>query len=190
MVAFFPIVGRGNGMCYCEHCRKNTFEPGEITKALPATAIRGIQCTDTTSFGRRAAASKSGEVGQGHPKARPEARYIANSGGGAASGLDMKKVGELAPTLFADRQCRERVMVPWANGKNGKEYRSTLGNKAIGGIFNVGMSPPYRWLNSTKSSAETKIWVQDGIANGLRPWFNMVSGQLRDRRGQQVIEDL
>ena len=30
---------------------------------------------------------------------------------------------------------RSGVMAPWANGKNGKEYRATLGSKAIGGIF-------------------------------------------------------
>ena len=38
-------------------------------------------------------------------------------------------VGELAPTLFADRQARKGLAVPWSNGKNGKEYRSTLGRK-------------------------------------------------------------
>src|SRR5258708_31334300 len=121
---------------------------------------------------------------------RPEARYIANSGGGALSGLDMKTVGELSPTLFADRQCRSGVMAPWANGKNGKEYRAALGQKAIGGIFNVGIVAPHRWLNSTKSAAETRLWVFDGVANGLRPWFNMVSGTVHDRRGLKVIEDI
>ena len=102
----------------------------------------------------------------------------------------MKKVGELAPTLFADRQCRSGDMAPWANGKNGKEYRATLGNKAIGGIFNVGIVSPYRWLNSVKNPQETRLWVQDGVANGLRPWFNMVSGSVHDKRGLNVIEDL
>src|SRR4029077_3353866 len=92
-------------------------------------------------------------------KERPTARYIANSGGGALSGMDMKRVGELAPTLFADRQCRSGMMVPWANGKNGKEYRAALGRKAIGGIFNVGIVAPYRWLNSYNSPAETRMWV-------------------------------
>jgi len=123
-------------------------------------------------------------------KTRPGARYIANSGGGALSGLDMKTVGEMAPTLFADRQCRSGRMAPWANGKNGKEYRATLGNKAIGGIFNTGIVAPYRWLNSEKSAAETRLWVVDGIANGLRPWFNKVSGGVHDKRGLKVIEDL
>jgi hypothetical protein len=41
-------------------------------------------------------------------------------------------MGELAPViLFADRQARSGVMAaPWANGKNAKEYRSTMGNEA------------------------------------------------------------
>ncbi len=57
----------------------------------------------------------------------------------------MKTVGELAPTLFADRQGRSGLTPPWANGKNGKEYRATLGRKAIVGIFSMGLEDKYRW---------------------------------------------
>src|SRR5207244_13579530 len=103
-------------------------------------------------------------------KINPAARYIPNSGGGATSQLDMKTVGELAPTLFADRQARRGLMAPWANGKNGKEYRSTMGRKAIGGIFSVGTEEPYRWKDSVQSGPEIPLWWIDGIANGLRPW--------------------
>ena len=42
----------------------------------------------------------------------------------------MKTIGELAPTLFADRQARRGLMPPWANGKNGKEYRADHGPEA------------------------------------------------------------
>ena len=81
-------------------------------------------------------------------------------------------------------------MAPWANGKNGKEYRAALGRKAIGGIFNVGIVAPYRWLNSYNAPAETRMWVLDGVANGLRPWVNHVSGTVHDKRELKVIEDL
>jgi hypothetical protein len=179
----------GNGMCYCEHCVRNFREAYQ--EDLPRDHDPRNPVYRHYLMWEQARRFELWNLWDTEiRKVRPDARYIANSGGGALSGLDMKKVGELSPTLFADRQCRERVMVPWANGKNGKEYRSTLGNKAIGGIFNVGIVSPYRWLNSTKSPAETRIWVQDGVANGLRPWFNMVSGQLHDRRGLKVIEDL
>jgi hypothetical protein len=179
----------GSGMCYCEHCRRNFFDACHMD--LPRT-------NDPHDPARRNYLTwhekRLFELwrlwDQEIQKVRPDARYIANSGGGALSPLDMKTVGELSPALFADRQCRSGVMTIWANGKNGKEYRATLGNKAIGGIFNTGIVSPYRWLNSNKSAAETRLWVVDGIANGLRPWFNQVSGSVHDKRNLKVIEDL
>ena len=102
----------------------------------------------------------------------------------------MRVVGDLAPTLFADRQGRSGVMAPWANGKNGKEYRSTLGRKPIGGIFHMGVVTPHRWPDSVQNGNETRIWVLDGVANGLRPWFNKVGASVHDHRWLKVVEDL
>lgn len=195
IVSLFPVGGvfsnrwTGSGMCYCEHCRRNFWDSHHME--LPRTNNPHDPSRRNYIIWRQdrlfALWRRWDDVIR---KTRPGARYIANSGGGALSGLDMKTVGEMAPTLFADRQCRSGRMAPWANGKNGKEYRATLGNKAIGGIFNTGIVAPYRWLNSEKSAAETRLWVVDGIANGLRPWFNKVSGSVHDKRGLKVIEDL
>ncbi|WP_446743596.1 beta-galactosidase trimerization domain-containing protein [Silvibacterium acidisoli] len=179
----------GSGMCYCDSCKKLFYDAYHQQlprhRSLSDPAYRDYIVWEQQ---RLFALWELWDKTIRH--ARPHARYIANSGGGAGSGLDMTRVGELAPTLFADRQCRSGDMAPWANGKSGKEYRATLGMKAIGGIFNVGIIAPYRWLNSAKSPAETRMWVQDGMANGMRPWFNMVSGSVHDRRGLKVIEDL
>ena len=123
-------------------------------------------------------------------KLNPDSCVIPNAGGGATSSLDMKVIGELAPTLFADRQARSGLMPPWANGKNAKEYRATMGRKPVGGIFSVGVEEEYRWKDSVQSEAEIRIWVVDGIANGLRPWFTKFSGVLHDRRWLNVVEDL
>src|SRR5262249_2854405 len=81
-------------------------------------------------------------------------------------------------------------MPPWAAGKNAKEYRATMGQKPIGGIFSVGVVGPYRWTDSVQGEAEVRIWVADGIANGLRPWFTKFAGTLRDRRWLGVVEDI
>jgi Hypothetical glycosyl hydrolase 6/Beta-galactosidase trimerisation domain len=179
----------GSGICYCDSCKKLFFDAHH--QSIPIKRDPRDQAYRDYIVWEQGRLFELWSVwDMAIRKARPSARYIANSGGGASSGLDMKKVGELAPTLFADRQCRVGDMAPWANGKNGKEYRATLGDKAIGGIFNVGIVSPYRWLNSVKNPQETRLWVQDGIANGLRPWFNMVSGSVHDKRGLKVIEDL
>ena len=102
----------------------------------------------------------------------------------------MKVIGELAPILFADRQGRSGLAAPWANGKNAKEYRATMGRKPIGGIFSVGIEEAYRWKDSVQSPAEIRIWVADGIANGLQPWFTKFSGTLYDRRWLGVVEEI
>ena len=60
-----------------------------------------------------------------------------------------------------------------------------MGRKPIGGIFSVGVEEPYRWKDSVQSGAEIRLWVLDGIANGLRPWFTKFAGSLHDQRWLQ-----
>jgi hypothetical protein len=179
----------GSGMCYCEHCQSNfkTASGMDLPRTLdpqdPARrAYMGWRQQRLFELWRL----WDGEI----QKINPSARYIPNTGGGASSDLDMKTIGALAPILFADRQARSGLTAPWANGKNGKEYRSTLGRKPIGGIFSVGTEEPYRWKDSVQSGPEIRLWVLDGIANDLRPWFTKFGGTLYGRRWLPVVEDV
>jgi hypothetical protein len=80
--------------------------------------------------------------------------------------------------------------VPWANGKNAKEFRATMANKPIVGIFSVGLEEPYRWKDSVQSPAEFQLWAADGVANDLRPWFTKFAGTIRDERWLKPVENL
>ena len=143
----------GSGMCYCEHCRKNFKAASGFD--LPRTNNPHDPAKRAHLQWRQQRLFELWKVwDEAIRKVNPAARYIANAGGGALSDLDMKTIGELAPTLFADRQARHGLSAPWANGKNGKEYRATLGNKAIGGIFSVGVEEQYRWKDSVQSGPE------------------------------------
>lgn len=179
----------GSGMCYCEHCQRN----------FKAASGMELPRTNNPQDPRR----RSYVLWQQQRlfelwrlwdseirKINTHARFIPNTGGGALSGLDMKTISELSDILFADRQARRGLAAPWSNGKNGKEYRSALGRKPVGGIFSIGVEEPYRWKDSVQSDAEIRIWVADGVANGLRPWFTKFSGTLRDRRWLKVVEDI
>ncbi len=171
----------GSGMCYCEHCRTNFHA---------ATGLDLPRTDDPQNPARRAyilwQQDRLFELWRLWDaevrKINPDCRVIPNTGGGATSPLDMKVIGELAPTLFADRQARSGLMPPWANGKAAKEYRATMGRKPVGGIFSMGVEEAYRWKDSVQTEAEIRIWFADGVANGLRPWFTKFSGTLRDRR--------
>src|ERR1035437_680883 len=123
-------------------------------------------------------------------KINPDSCVIPNTGGGATSSLDMKKIGELAPTLMADRQARRGLMSPWAIGMNAKEYRAALGMKPIVGIFSVGLEEPYPWKDSVQNADEIRLWVADLVANGMRPWFTKFGGVLHDERWLKPVEDI
>jgi hypothetical protein len=179
----------GSGMCYCEHCRKNFREASG--HELPRTS-------DPQDPARRAYIVWHQQRlfdlwrrwDTAVRKLNPDSCVIPNTGGGATSALDMRRIGELAPTLIADRQARRSLTAPWANGKNGKEFRATMGRKPIVGIFSVGVEEPYRWKDSVQSEAEIRLWVADGVANDLRPWFTKFSGVLHDDRWLKPVEDL
>ncbi|MGH7417648.1 MAG: hypothetical protein ACREKB_07735, partial [Candidatus Rokuibacteriota bacterium] len=195
IVALYKVDGvfsnrwAGSGMCYCEHCRSNF--RAAYGMELPRTANPQDPARRNYILWRGQRLFELWRLWDAAiRKENPEACFIANAGGGALSTLDMKTIGELAPILFADRQARRGLMAPWANGKNGKEYRSTLGRKPIGGIFSIGVEERYRWKDSVQSDAELRVWVADGIANGLRPWFTKFAGTLPDRRWLKVVEDI
>jgi hypothetical protein len=179
----------GSGMCYCEHCQANfrTY----CGMDLPRTNNPQDPARRNYILWRQQRLFELWRVWDGAiRKVNPGARFIANAGGGAGSDIDTRIIGELAPTLFADRQARRGLAPPWESGKNGKEYRSTLGRKAIGGIFSVGLEEPHRWKDSVQSGPEIRLWVADAVANGLRPWFTKFSGTLHDRRWLPVVEQL
>jgi len=195
IVQLYPVDGifsnrwSGSGMCYCEHCRTNFRAASGMD--LPRT-------NDPHDPARRAYilwheqrlfelwALWDSEI----RKIRPDSRFIPNTGGGALSDLDMKTVGERAPFLAADRQARSGLSPMWAAGKNAKEYRGAMGTKPVAGLFSVGVEEPYRWKDSVQNPAEVRMWVLDGTANGLRPWYSKFSGTLRDRRWLGPVEEL
>jgi Hypothetical glycosyl hydrolase 6/Beta-galactosidase trimerisation domain/TAT (twin-arginine translocation) pathway signal sequence len=179
----------GSGMCYCEHCQKN----------FKAVSGHDLPRTNNPQGPARRAyilwrQQRLFDLWQTWDRAvreiNPDSCVIPNTGGGATSSLDMKKIGQLAPTLMADRQARHGLMSSWAIGMNAKEYRATMGGKPIVGIFSVGVEEPYRWKDSVQNADEIRLWVADLVANGMRPWFTKFGGVLHDERWLKPVEDI
>ncbi len=191
----------GHGLCYCEHCQRNFKQATGYDLPRAGNAPVRFHLPRSQDAGRDPAVTayiawwqdrlfELWDVWDAAIRAiRPQARFIANSGG-ATGLLDMKRIGERADILFADRQARHGLQPAWANGKNGKEYRATLGRKPIGGIFSVGVEERYRWKDSVQHPDEIRLFVADGVANGLRPWFTKFSGMIYDPRWLQPVIDL
>lgn len=179
----------GSGECFCGHCRANFKSASGLE--LPRTDDPQDPARRAYIVWRQQRLFNLWQLWDSEVrKINSDSRVIPNTGGGALSSLDMRRVGDLAPMLVADRQARRGITAPWANGKNGKEYRAAMGNKPIAGLFSVGLEEPYRWKDSVQSEAEIRIWVLDGIANGMRPWFSKFSGVLHDPRWLKTVEEI
>ncbi len=179
----------GSGMCWCESCRTNFKTATGF--ALPATNDPQDPARRAYILWRQDRLFALWRHWDDAVRAiNPDSCVIPNGGGGATSSLDMKRIGELAPTLMADYQARRGLMPPWGNGKRGKEFRATLGRKPIVGIFSVGLEEPYRWKDSVQNPAEFRLWALDGLANGLRPWFTKFAGSIHDPRWLKPVEEL
>jgi hypothetical protein len=180
----------GSGMCYCRHCALNF--RAATGKELPRLA------TPEASTGepgyllwRQQRVFDLWQLWDAETRRiNPDACVIPNTGGGASSRLDMKKIGERAAMMVADRQARSGLQPPWAIGMNAKEYRATLGRKPVIGLFSVGVEEAYRWKDSVQSPDEIRLWVADLVANGMRPWYSKFAGTLHDERWLKPVEEL
>jgi hypothetical protein len=179
----------GSGQCFCDHCKTNFKAATNFD--LPRTQDRQDPARKAYILWHQQRLFDLWRLWDREVRAlNPDSCVIPNTGGGAGSSLDMQRIGELAPTLMADRQARRGVAVPWANGKNAKEFRATMGRKPIVGIFSVGLEEPYRWKDSVQNPAEFQLWAADGVANDLRPWFTKFAGVIRDPRWLDPVADL
>ncbi len=128
----------GSGMCYCELCRGNfkSFSGLELPRTLdPANAARRQYI-----FWHQKRLFDLWTVWNDAVELRNPGRciYRPNSGGGALLNSMQMSLGAREPFLAADRQARRGLMPIWSNGKNGKEYRSTMDEKPIAGLVQCG----------------------------------------------------
>jgi hypothetical protein len=179
----------GSGDCYCAHCREN-FKAASGFE-LPRTTDARDPVRRAFLEWRRQRLVDVLDVWNGEIRAiNPESSVVPNNGSGAGSPLNTIETSRRAPMLAADRQARHGLAAPWLVGKSGKEYRATMGDKPVIGLFGIGLEEAYRWKDSVTSNAEIRIWALDAIANGMRPWFTKFSATLHDQRWLGEIEDI
>ncbi|GHV91684.1 hypothetical protein AGMMS50268_21870 [Spirochaetia bacterium] len=179
----------GSGLCHCESCQKLFRERTglELPKALvlsdPSYKAYLNFCDDRLF---ELCELWDGEI----RKISPYARFIPNGGGHLTGGMDLRRLGEYSDIFFADRQSRPKRMPLWANGQNAKELRSVMGNKPIGGIFHMGFEDVHRWKDSVQDSEELRLFVSEGVAQGLRVWFTKFHGKIYDWRWMDTVKEL
>jgi hypothetical protein len=173
----------GHGICYCEHCESNFRKYSAM--GLP------YDSDESNPVFRKYSEWSTGRLKELWllwddviRKQKQTSRFIPN-------GFPDKVItGQLSDIVFTDHQARSGYTMPWSNGKVAKELRASIGMKPLGGIFSVGVEEEYRWKDSVQSEAEVRVWVAEGTANGMRPWFTKFSGVLYDKRWLETVDKI
>ncbi len=173
----------GHGICYCEHCTRNF--RNETGLDIPQSADRFDPVYQKYQVWSKNRLKELWIIWDGIiRKNNPSSRFIPNGF------PDRIVTGQLSDIVFTDHQARSGYTPPWSNGRVAKELRSSIGMKPLGGIFSVGFEEQYRWKDSVQSEAEVRVWVAEGVANGMRPWFTKFSGVLYDRRWLNTVDKI
>ena len=173
----------GSGICYCEHCQKNfkSFSGMELPRSNNSSDPVFRKYSEWNIARLKELWLLWDEVIR---KKKTTSRFIPN-------GFPDKVItGQLSDIVFTDHQARSGFTMPWSNGKVAKELRASIGMKPLGGIFSVGVEEKYRWKDSVQSDEEIRIWVAEGTANGMRPWFTKFSGVLYDKRWLATVDNI
>ncbi|MEP6724333.1 MAG: alpha-amylase family protein, partial [Bacteroidota bacterium] len=173
----------GHGICYCQHCVQNfkAYAGLELPKGNDRFNSTFIKYSEW-----RVERLKElwflwdAEI----RKQRPASRFIPNGF------PDKVLTGKNSDFFFADQQARRGLIPPWANAKGAKETRATLGMKPQVGIFSVGIEEEFRWKDSVQGDAEIRIWVAEGVANGLLPCFVKFGAVLYDKRWLNTVSNM
>ncbi len=186
--AIFANRWAGHGVCYCAHCTadfkaKTGYDlPRQRDPHSPVwqawLAWSRDVLTDLVGHWNAVVVSE-----------RPHGRFIPNIGNSSMLDFALDEVKRYCPILFVDHQGRTGVVPVWSAGRDGKRMRGVMGNKPIGLVTSTSIEEKWRWKDSVQSPEEIRMWMLDGLAHGLRPWFTKFNAKVHDNRWLRPIAE-
>lgn len=187
-------LGRGS-ICYCENCKKSF-------RDKTGNAIPRVKNWDDMVYKRwiRWNYDRRLEIWDLNNKttkaAGGEHCIWAGMNSGSISGQsrsfrDYKQICERADIIMLDDQSRHNESGFQRNGQIGKVIHGLLGWEKLVpesmAMYQAGR-PTFRL--SSKPVAEARMWVVEGMAGGIQPWWHMVAAYHEDRRMYKTVAPL
>jgi hypothetical protein len=187
-------LGRGS-ICHCDHCRRSFRQrtgrnlPSEKNWDDPVwrewvqwNYARRLEIWDFYNRVARAVANGSSDC-----------QWVGmNSGSISSQGAsfrDLKEICARAQIILLDHQARSDAGGFQQNGETGKLIHGLLGWGKLApesmALYQAG-KPTFRL--SAKPAPEARMWMLDGFAGGIQPWWHHIGAYHEDRRAYQTVE--
>ena len=124
---------------------------------------------------------------------KPDSFFFANSGGNVRGGPNLDRLGKTAAWFQADNQGRtyEEPEV-WGCSLQGRVCNAVMEGKFAANVTAAYSTGSPGWRNLSKSADETRMWLNQTLASGMKPYLHFVGaegGKGEDTRWQQVGRD-
>jgi Hypothetical glycosyl hydrolase 6 len=187
-------LGRGS-ICYCENCarkfrektgksipREKNWSDATYREWIQWNYARRLEVWDSNNAVTRAAGGD-------------DCLWIGmNSGsitGQSQSLRPFKEICERAEIILLDHQARGDASGFQQNGETGKLIHGLLGwDKLIPESMAMYQSGRSTFRKSSKPEPEARLWVLEGFAGTIQPWWHHVGANQEDRRQFHTIEPL
>jgi hypothetical protein len=179
--AIFANRWQGHGVCYCDACKVNFKDASGFD--LPRDSSVENPAWIAWQGWRRSVLTRLVVEWDAVMKAvKPHTNFIPNMGSISLMEFDLKIIEKYCPFLCVDDQGRRGTEPIWMAGRNGKRMRATFRERPAVLITSIGPEEEYRWKDSVTTGPEMRAWIDDGTAQGLRPWFTKFNGVIPDKR--------
>jgi hypothetical protein len=119
--------------------------------------------------------------------------FFANSGGNVRGGPNLDRLGKVAAWFQADNQGRTYDdAAVWGCSLQGRVCNAVLDGKFATNVTAAYSTGTPGWRNSSKNPAEARMWLNESVASGMKPYYHFVGsegGFGEDRRWQKVGTD-
>jgi hypothetical protein len=186
--AIFANRWQGHGVCYCASCRTRfKADSGHDLPLQPDATDPVWQAW--AAWRRKVLTAVVAQWDDAVKAIRPHASFIPNMSGSSLMEFDLSVIQKHCPFLVVDHQGRRGVEVGWSAGRNGKRIRATFPDRPVQMITSIGPEEEYRWKDAVTSGEEIVLWINDGAAHGIHPWFTKFNGVVSDTRWVEPVAD-
>ncbi|PKQ45373.1 alpha-amylase family protein [Confluentibacter flavum] len=109
--------------------------------------------------------------------------YNVNIAGGIGAIQDLQKVGNLTNWMTTDHQGRGGGTPIWDCAQQGKVAYAVMKGRPVTNVVGTKTGP---WRHSSKSEAETILWLAQTTSSGMIPWWVWLGSDLPDNRWQAI----
>ena len=115
-----------------------------------------------------------------------ESVYVGNLGGGIRTVKDLNRLSSVAAWFNADNQGRAGNTPIWMCAQQGRVARSVMHGRTVTNVIGAYSNGQINWRHSSKTPAETTLWMAQATASGMVPWFHWLGGHPEDTRWRET----